>query len=463
MEQILKHVDSDLISNTKPFMYTEFPHKRTWSNEFGDKEYRQVLQSLPISAPSMLYVHIPYCEELCWFCTCHMIITRDYGRVRRYLNLLYKEINLLADFFRKNGLTVDFQEVHFGGGSPTYIDEAEFEEFLLVLQRIIAIDHLSEFSIEIDPRRVNLERMRYYHSKGINRVSFGIQDFDPRVQTAINRVQPAQLTEKLLTPEIRRLFSRGINFDLICGLPWQTPQTISETCRKAVELGPDRICLNYLHFAPEYTKHQRLMADGSHARPDRLPDGYERKELFLAAMEVLKDGGYVRVGYDHFAKSTDKVVRAWQEDTMSWNALGVTPGRYLETIGIGVSSMSNINNCYAQNVYKEDEYEKLLSQGCFPVLRGHRLNQDDILRREIIQKIRTYFYIDFGQVERKYGLDFRSYFQKEIRKLEPFIADGLVRLTDGDLTVTEMGYQFANVICTCFDSYFAPIITPETK
>lgn len=464
MEPILKHVDSALISNTKPFMYTEFPHKRNWSTAFGDLEYRQVLRTLPANAPCMLYVHIPFCEELCWFCTCWMFITRDDKRIRKYLNSLIKEIELLRIFFEENGLTPDFREIHLGGGSPTILNEAEFNELTAHLGTIVNLGNLSEFAMEIDPRRVDQARMKYYYSKGINRISFGVQDLDYTVQTAINRVQPPELTENLLAPEIRQLFGHGVNIDLICGLPHQTETSIRATCLRVAQMAPDRICLNYLHYAEGNVKHQRLMADGKQGRPDRLPDGYERKQLFLAAMDILLQNGYIRTGYDHFVLPSDPVAKAMAEGKMNWNALGVTAGRYMDVIGVGVSSMSNISNCYAQNVFKEEEYGQLLAAGKFPVLRGHCLSQDDVIRREVIQKIRTYFYLDFVEIERKYGIDsFPVYFKKEIARLQPFVSDGLVELTDGNLTVTDTGQQFANVICSCFDSYFVSPPPPASK
>lgn len=450
-----KYVDPQLISNTKPFMYTEFPHKRYWSTKFEYSDYNKLLETLPPNSPSMLYVHIPYCEQLCWFCTCHMIITKDYEMAKSYLKSLYQEISILRQLFEKNHNLPDFQEIHLGGGSPTFIREQEFDELVNTLSSIVNMGNLKEFSIEVDPRRVDQKRMRYYHSKGINRVSFGIQDFDPKVQEAVNRIQPAELIENLLTEEIRELFSNGINFDLICGLPWQTTETLKETCQRVVKIAPDRICLNYLHYVPEHTKHQSLMSDGKHNRPNRLPDGYERKELFMSALDILTAEGYIRTGYDHFVKPTDEVARAMRENKMGWNALGVTSGRYLNTFGIGISSISEVNNSYAQNHYQTDIYSKDVSAGNLPIFRGHILTRDDIIRRDIIQKIRTYFSINLSEIEKQYDIIFRDYFRDDIKKLNIFIADELAVMSDDSIVVTEKGQQFANLVCTCFDPYFS--------
>ncbi len=463
----LKHLDESLIRNTNALMYTEYPHKRFWSPTFGAGDFKTALKNLLVSepdAPFLLYVHIPFCEQLCWFCTCHMLITTDYERVRHYLSVLYREIELLKEFFEQQGVTPNIQEIHLGGGSPTFVKEEDFSRLIKKLGLIADVQQLQEFSIEIDPRRVDANRMRYYHRLGINRISFGVQDFDLDVQQAINRVQPAELTENLLTPEIRNLFKNGVNFDIICGLPHQTTKSIRATIKKVVELSPDRICLNYLHYDPTRTKHQTLMTDGKHGRPAELPDLYERKVLFVEALEVLKASGYVRTGYDHFAKPSDSVVQAMEHGEMGWNALGVTPGRYTNVLGIGIYSISTIGRCYAQNFYDVLDWEKTVNRGDLPIYRGHILNRDDIIRRDVIQTLRNYLSVRYKSIEQRHGINFKKYFALELARLDLFVKDDLVELRADAILITESGYQFTNVICHVFDIYsFAGRQTSDPK
>lgn len=444
--------------NTTAFMYTEYPHKRIWSDTYKDKDYRDALLSQSeelMNSPVLLYVHMPYCEQLCWFCTCHMSITKDYTKVKSYLDLLYKEIDILEHFLHENSIPVMIGEIHLGGGSPTFIGMDDFDVLCEKLDRLTNLHELDEFAIEIDPRRVDLDRVRYYRGKGINRISFGVQDFDIDVQKAVNRIQPAQLIEDLLTPEIRGSFSNGVNFDIICGLPNQTPETIRKTAEECVRLSPDRICLNYLHFSPEFAPHQQIMADGRSGRPKSLPDFNERKILFNEALKVLLGGGYIRTGYDHFAKPCDEVALAMKEKKMHWNALGVTPGKCINVIGLGVHSHSTIGNYYFQNYYETADYEASLLKREFPIYRGHKLSQDDIIRRGIIQRLRSYFELDMREVNAQYGIDFRQYFSKEIADLRVLENDEILVLEGDMIRISEFGYQFANIVCRVFDSYYA--------
>lgn len=454
---MLKHVDPDILKVTNAFMYTEYPHKSFWSAQSGDQNYRSALLELlknEHNIPLLFYIHILYCTELCWFCTCHIDkATKDYNLRLKYLEMLFKEVKLLKTFLDQNSLKPNFKEIHLGGGSPTDLKVPEFDRLIEKLGLLVNIKNLDEFSIEIDPRHTTREMLYYYHQKGINRISIGVQDFDPEVQKAINRIQPAKLTEDLLNGHTRGLFRNGINFDIICGLPQQTNATIKKTAQECVRLGPDRICLNYLHLAPEFAKHQKIMSDGRQGRPDRLPDFYERKELFVTAMETLIDGGYVRTGYDHFAKPSDSVTKAMAEGKMRWNALGVTSGRYASVIGIGAHSYSTIGDYYFQNCYDLGEYQRSLDQDRFPIFRGHKLSQDDLIRRDVIQTLRSFFSVDFASVNEKYKINFENYFSKELVGLKSFIADELVQIKDGTIIITEKGHQFANTVCYVFDAY----------
>lgn len=454
---MLKHVDPNILKVTNAFMYTEYPHKSFWSMQIGDKDYRSALLELLTNEPDtplLLYVHILYCTQLCWFCTCHIgEITKSSSKRKDYLDMLYLEVNLLREFMDKNSLSPNFTEIHLGGGSPTDLSTPDFDRLVENLGSIVNIGDLSEFSIEIDPRHTTKEMLRYYHSKGINRISMGIQDFNPEVQKAVNRIQPIELIENLMGPETNDLFPNGINFDIICGLPNQTKETIGKTAEECVRLSPDRICLNYLHLAPEFSKHQNLMSDGKHGRPNNLPDYYQRKELFVIALETLTRGGYIRTGYDHFAKPKDSVAKAMAEGKMHWNALGVTAGRYNSVIGVGVHSYSTIGNNYFQNFYDLEKYQKSLGQGLFPIFRGYKQSRNDLIRRDVIQTLRSFFSIDFKGIDEKYNINFENYFKKELTDLNDFVADELVEVRNRSIIITEKGHQFANTICYVFDEY----------
>jgi len=443
--------------NYRPFMYVEYPHKSFWSERFNDQDFRNGLKhlfSLNKDVPLLLYIHIPFCAQKCYYCTCHTIITKDYERIKNYLGLLYHEIDLYHDFFNANCITPNFQEIHIGGGSPTLLREKEFSELVEKIELIAEIRKTSEFSLEIDPRDVDAEKLKYYHSKGVNRISIGVQDFDINVQKAINRIQPADLTADLLTSEVRRYFKNGINFDVICGLPHQTPETIRNTFRKVVEISPDRVCFNYLHYAPKFAKHQNLMFDGRESRPTRLPDLSEKKVLFSEALEILLENGYVRTGYDHFAKPEDSVAKAMRKKKMHWNALGVTSGRYSDVIGMGIHSYSTFGKNYSQNVHGLPEYETALKCNRFPIYRGHNLSEDDLIRRDIILSLRNFFMVDYSQIEGKYNISFKEYFKEEIFDLAEFEKDRMIEIFESAIVITEVGYQFADTVCSYFDSYF---------
>tara|TARA_R110000824_G_scaffold54557_6_gene150558 strand:- start:972 stop:2405 length:1434 start_codon:yes stop_codon:yes gene_type:complete len=436
------------------FMYTQYPHKRFWEPKKNDVHFKEALVKEG-EKPSLLYVHMPYCQQLCYFCTCHMAITKDYSKVNDYVKVLCQEIDLFAKFVSDNNIKLDVKEIHLGGGSPTFMNIPDFDILCEKLGQLANIQDLNEFAIEMDPRRVDINRLKHYAKKGINRLSIGVQDFDIDVQKAINRVQPAKLIEDLLTEEVRELFSNGINFDILCGLPLQTPETIKATAEECIRLHADRICLNYVHYSPTYAPHQQLMVDGTNGRPDRMPDFFERKELFCAARDVLvASGGYVRTGYDHFAKSDDSVALALDEKTMHWNSLGVTSGEYTNIIGLGISSESTIGNCYFQNHYDLPDYVKSIRDEEFPVYREHELSQDDAIRKDVIQQLRNYFEVNLKDISSKYGIDALQYFQSELKDIEMLENDEVLTYKDDVILLSDLGRQFTNIVCRVFDLYY---------
>ena len=437
----------------KVLMYVEYPHKSQWREDFGEDGYKRGLVELcNLKAPTLLYIHMPYCHKQCYFCTCRVEITSEYKDIHNYLQTLYKEIELHKNVFDKWGTRPNFKEIHFGGGTPTYINETDFVELMEKIRTICDTNSLAEISLEIDPRHIKRDRMKFYHEQGIDRISFGIQDFDLEVQKAVNRVQPASIIESLLTPEVREWFRNGINFDIICGLPNQTPETMHKTMEKVADLGADRVCLNYLDVSPKYAPHQLLMP------MDKIPDAYERRAIFTEALNVLLSRGYIRTGYDHFAKPTDDLGRARKDGTMIWNSLGSTPGRCEDIIGLGVHSYSRLGpQHYSQNYYELEKWESAINAGRFPIFRGIQLSLDDIIRREIIQHLRAYFIVDKRQIEDEYNINFNDYFCLELVVLKQFVTDNFVELKPDVIQITEQGQQFANLVCRVFDIYSAEL------
>jgi len=440
--------------NRHAYMYIEYPHKSYWSPGFGAKELRAGLaQQGQEPVPLLLYVHFPYCERQCFYCTCHTEISSNHERYRAFLGLLMQEMDLYQRFFDEQGINPAFVEVHLGGGSPTLLKKRDFAALVDRIDDLVGTANLREFAIEVDPRHTDPEKLRFYQSQGINRISLGIQDFDPAVQQAINRVQPIERIEPLMAPDVRGMFPHGVNFDILCGLPHQTPESIQETFRTVAELAPDRICLNHLHFAPEFSPHQRFMVDGQQGRPSSLPGHVEKRILFRAAQDVLEAHGYLRTGYDHFAKPDDDVARALDAETMHWNSLGVTSGAYRDVLGIGPHSTSTLFNTYAQNVYGTQAYQEKIRAGELPLQRGVVLNHDDLVRRRVIQTLRNYSCLDYGRIEAAHDLCFTTYFAESLQKLQVLEQDGLVVLSDRCLQVTELGQEFVLQVCACFDAY----------
>ena len=430
-------------------MYVEYPHKSFWSNAFDDTAFRMALEKLFANdkqIPLMLYTHIPFCPKQCFFCTCYSVVTKNYEAVKQYMRSLFGEIDLLCAFFQQRGITPNFTEIHLGGGSPTYLNESEFDLLIEKLELLVDIKRLKEFTIEVDPRAVTKEKLKYYHQKGLSRISLGVQDFDLDVQKAVNRVQPPGLIEALLTPEIRKYFTSGINFDIPCGLPRQTRASFKKTIDKLIELSPDRTCVIYVNYALDLKAHQRLI------NQSMVPDFYERSVLFHDAAVNLLNNGYERIGFDHFAKKADSLAKAMREKSLHWNGLGYRAGKFLDIIGIGASSASRMTEYYySQNFYEIENYEAAIANNKFPVYRGYKLDGDIIIRRDVIHRLRSYFCLDFADIEKAFNIDFNEYFKEERFWIDELAKDGIIELSGRGIIITEMGKYFTFLVCRIFD------------
>lgn len=434
----------------KCFDYTDYPHKSFWSESVGDSQYREALVetfSKPHDATT-LYVHIPFCVELCYFCICHKEITRNQEKIKNHVyGSLLPEFDLLEAHFKKTNIRPRVTEVYLGGGSPTILDYAEFDALLEKIKQFVPIESLDRFNVEVDPRDVDEEKLCFYKSRGVTVISMGIQDFDPKVQEAVNRVQPLELVQERLRVA-RELFT-SINFDLLAGLPYQTEESMRKTVEQVIELAPDRISFDYFRYNEKFYPHMRILK-----KMNAFPDGVAKRKILAIAANGFTEAGYVRTGFEHFAKPDDRVAKALNQGTATYTSLGAITGSSLNVIATGRSGHGIIGDRYLfQNHYDQSLFKSAIDAGELPIYRGHKLSDDDIMRRKIIRKLRTYFFLDIKAIEHEYSLDFDQYFQQEKKILEYFVKDGLVVLNQHGLTVTETGLHFAELIASVFDAY----------
>ena len=445
------NISNELIEKYSIYAFDmiEFPHKSFWG-EVSHDDYVSALKDLFKSGdPTTLYVHIPFCSQMCYFCLCHFRITHDYSRIADYIESLKHEIRSVEWIAEDINKWPKITELHLGGGSPTYMRERDFESLKEELSiNLVDFDKLDEFTIEIDPRAVGRDRLAFYVENGINRISFGIQDFDIKVQRAINRVQPPELVENILSSPARRKL-KSVNFDLLIGLPNQTLWTVEKTIERVISMKPDRVALSYMHFNPRVHHHQEVMKAGG-----PLPNFHQRKEMHDAASAQLVGAGYIRTGFEHFALPTDDVAKAVETGSVKYNSLGATPGRTTNMIGLGVSSYSRITDYhYFQQTYDHAEYAKAADDRRFAVTRGHHLTGQDLVRREIIQTLRSVFKLNISEIDTRFAVKIRLMMAREFKILAEMESDGMVILGENEITITDMGKNFTNVICRVFDTY----------
>ena len=444
---LLKKYHSNLL-----YDYTEYPTKAHWGEDFSHEEYKKSLSSWlkkNSEKPIMFYIHTPFCEQLCWFCLCSKEITQDYSKVEDYLyNYLFKEIELLFNFLNKEGIELNVREIYFGGGSPTYYKNKEFKALIDNLKNRFDFSKIGDISIEIDPRRVDEEKLLFYNSCGVNRLSFGIQEFDLNVQKRINRIQPPELMHKLLSKKIRETYP-AFNFDLLIGLPGQTKETVKKTISEVIKLKPTQLQTLLMHYKPGTRKYMiNMLRDGP------LPDFYDRKIFYSIIEDQLLKNGYEKTGYEMFALKGDPISKAVKEKKALYASLGTQKGEATNFIAIGSSCHVNLGNeYYFQNFYEQNKYRDALNNNQLPIYRGMKLNQDDKIRQELVKTLRTYFEIDFQYFSEKYNINFRDYFKAEIEDLEELKSDKLLTVNENNIKMTELGIHFSPIIANKFDKY----------
>jgi oxygen-independent coproporphyrinogen-3 oxidase len=429
--------------------YTSYPTAPQFHEGFGAREFEEYLLERPATiAPLSLYVHIPFCRNICYYCACNKIITRDTELAERYLGALERELALIAPHFdRRRRIT----QLHWGGGTPTFLANAELTRLMHLLAVHFSLNDAPEreYSIEIDPRSVTTATIALLKGLGFNRVSMGIQDFDPAVQAAINRVQPFDLVEPLVDA-VREHRFKSLSFDLIYGLPRQSPASMEATLARVLALAPDRIsCYSYAHL-PELFKSQRSI--------DRLevPGGEARLEILHTIIDTLCGAGYLYVGMDHFVKPGDELAHALANGTLQRNFQGYSTQLAPELLGLGVSSISSFDDLYCQNLKTFDAYHARVESGRLPVQRGLRLGDDDRLRRDVIMQLICRMEVDMNAVSARHGIEFEQYFARELRALEPMAADGLLTVDAARVRISPRGRLLVRNICMVFDAYLDP-------
>ncbi len=424
--------------------YTSYPPIPYWGEAGGNEV--EVYLSTGAPGPLSLYTHIPFCRSHCSYCGCFVIISPHRKPVDGYLEAVHREMERVRE---RLPAPRPVRQYHLGGGTPTYISREDMTALVGKARSLFPFEPDAEISIEVDPRTVGPDDLAHLRALGFNRVSLGVQDFDPDVQEQVNRRQPARLVVRLVEAG-RRLGYSGINFDLIYGLPRQTRATFERTMAQVLELAPDRIALyNFAHL-PHLFSHQRRIV------PEELPGAEEKLGIFLDARERLIAGGYLSIGMDHFARSGDELARAWQAGTLRRNFMGYTTQAGTDLIGFGVSAISEFGARYWQNEKKLSRYERSLQEGKLPVVRGMELSAEDRLRRDVITALFCQGGLSAETLRREHGVDFAAHFAAALRALEPMAADGLVRVHAAGVEVTELGRLFLRNIAQAFDEYGRP-------
>jgi oxygen-independent coproporphyrinogen-3 oxidase len=429
--------------------YTSYPTLSEWTQTCGREEFdRAISQSEGPSWPTILYVHFPFCPRLCHYCICNATISSDRERIRSYLQSLHRNLDLLFARLDRTLLIETIKSVHIGGGSPSFMEPQEFLALADRIQSHVGTGRIEEFTVEVDPRTASHEKFDAFHRAGVNRLSFGIQDLNPAVQQAINRVHPFDEIQAMLTPELRRRF-RSINFDILYGLPLQTRESFRRTIEQVIELSPDRVALLKYAHVPEQRKHQKLLE-----KYDR-PQGTDLAWLFFETLDAMTEAGWEHIGIDNFAKPRDELAKAKHRGTLGRTFNGFAPDRKNNILGAGPTCTCQLEGHYFQNVYSLDEYMRQIEGGQFPVHRGYRLTSEDRLRRDVIASILCSASVSYEDVRAAYGVDFTTHFRRELKAMEPFADRGLVQTRDDGLFVTDLGRGFVRNLAKVFDLFLS--------
>jgi len=424
--------------------YTSYPTVPEWSSNFGPDDYRQVLAATSKTDSGLsLYFHLPFCRARCLYCGCTTVVTSNAGRVDKYLTRLETEMNLVTQVLGRHKRVI---QLHWGGGTPTHLSADQIRRLHGSIAGHFSIVPEAEIAIEVDPRVTTDEQLQLLRELGFNRISLGVQDLTPQVQAAIGRNQTAEQTIALFK-RCRELGFGGINIDLIYGLPYQTVDNFASTIDEVITLGADRVAVYSFAYLPEIRPHQKRIL------PEWLPLADTKYELFSAAVERFLGAGYVQIGMDHFALPQDEMAQALARGRLHRNFMGYTVRPASESIGFGMSAISEFPGAFAQNLSTLETYAKAIDAGQPATFRGWRLSDDDRIRQRAILSLMCNFILEFAALDRAFKIDSKTYFALELAALKPFIADGLVMVTDAGVTVLRCGKVFVRNVAMIFDAY----------
>ncbi len=432
--------------------YTSYPTAIQFHEAFNNATYQSLCKKSNAESrasdsakPLSLYFHIPFCDTVCFYCGCNKVVTKDRSKAAPYLQRVFKEMAMQPTLFDDNRVV---NQLHWGGGTPTFINHDEMRELMDVTRQYFTLhdDDFGEYSIELDPREINTQGIKLLRELGFNRISLGVQDFDPMVQKAVNRIQSEEETLAVINAARDNHF-KSISLDLIYGLPFQNVERFSCTLDKVIDASPDRLSIfNYAHL-PEMFKPQRRINETD------LPSPTEKLDILKVTFEKLKNAGYVYIGMDHFAKPNDELAIAQRERTLYRNFQGYSTHADCDLIAFGVTSIGQVSNSYSQNEKTMDGYAKQIDSEHLSIYRGVELSNDDILRREVIGQLICHFSLNFSDIEKQFGVNFLSYFSLELNSLAQFHEDQLIHLSDDGIDVLSKGRFLIRNICMVFDFY----------
>lgn len=438
--------DKDLLQkyNISGPRYTSYPTALEFSDDYKREDYLTCLQNIAEDRSLSLYIHIPFCQNICYYCACNKIITKDKSKSERYVENLIKEIRLVAA--QCNAKTL--RQIHWGGGTPTYLSMSQITQIMDTVRECFDVpnEESTEISIEVDPRALDIKDIATLAKLGFNRMSMGVQDFDLKVQKSINRIQSFEMTRDMVV-EARKHGFESLNLDLIYGLPHQTQQTFQATLEKVIDISPDRISVfNYAHLPHRFKPQRRINGD-------ELPEPTEKLAIFEYIINTLQKQGYLYIGMDHFAKPDDELAIAQKNNCLHRNFQGYTTHEEYELIGVGVSSIGSLGDQYHQNVRDVDSYYAALAEDQLPCWRGVGMSFDDKIRKAVIFSLICHFELSKSAIEQEFDISFNEYFAKELRLLSPYKQDGLLVEDERTITVTSRGRLLIRNICMMFDAY----------
>ncbi len=429
--------------------YTSYPTALEFNEQFTEQNFILATKLYP-ERPLSLYIHIPFCHKLCYFCGCNKLITRQTHKVTKYLDVLDIEIAKQSVLFKNRTVT----QMHWGGGTPTFLTDAEISRLLSSIKKHFNFAQNAELSIEIDPREISPQTIDHLANVGFNRLSMGIQDFNHEIQNLINREQDENLIRSLITQARKNNF-RSISLDLIYGLPKQTVESFTETLNKVIDISPDRLSVfNYAHLPSRFAAQRKI-------KDNDLPNASQKLKILQTSIEKLTLAGYQFIGMDHFAKPTDELAIAQQQNKLHRNFQGYTTKGDADLLGLGVSAISMLGDSYAQNQKDLKSYQNQVKQKGHGLWKGFTLNRDDKIRRDVIKQLICHFQLDKKQIEQYYHIQFDDYFAEDLKLLAPLEQDGLVVVNQDSINVRPKGQLLIRNICMCFDIYMRRLVRQQ--